>query len=101
MSANLDLNTIETKASSFLHTLYKYRLLLFVVFIAALYGFLVWRISAFATVEPDSTAVANKVQSSHTPHIDTNVVKKIQELQDNSVSVKALFNDARSSPFQE
>ncbi len=76
-----------------------YKAILFFIFIAAMYGFIVYRISVLSSIAPDTSAVT--VSSTKAPHIDPAVVQKINELQDNSVNVQTLFDQARQNPFQE
>jgi hypothetical protein len=75
------------------------RIPLFVLLVAAVYAFVVWRISALQAVQPNLDAINSQLQSS--TNINKATVAKIQQLQDNSVNVKALFNQARQNPFQE
>lgn len=86
--------TIIAKAS----LLKRYRVMLFVVFVFGLYGYVVFQINQAAAAQPD--AAQQTAAKSVTPHIDQTVVKQLQQLQDNSVSAKALFNEARTNPFQ-
>jgi hypothetical protein len=59
------------------------------------------RINTLGSTQPSSDAVTSQVQAARIPHIDQSVVRQLQSLQDNSVSVKSLFNQARANPFQE
>ena len=74
---------------------------IFLLFLFGIYGFLGLRIVALNQVQPNQSAVADKLKTAGVPHIDQGVLNKIQQLQDNSVSVQTLFDSARSSPFQE
>jgi hypothetical protein len=58
------------------------------------------KINSLSNVQPSSTVVTSQVKTVAIPQIDPTVVKQIQNLQDNSVSVQALFNQARTNPFQ-
>lgn len=77
-----------------------YSFIIFVVFVALLYGFIAYRINSLGNMEPSSNDVTSQVNAAQIPHIDQNVVKQLQSLQDNSVNVQTLFNQARSNPFQ-
>lgn len=72
----------------------------FIVFVALVYGFVLFRFNTVRTIEPSETAVTSQVKAAKVPHIDQTVLQQLQSLQDNSVSVQALFNEARSNPFQ-
>jgi hypothetical protein len=76
-----------------------YKVFLFFLVIASLYGYILWRINAYSNAPPSESEVSAKTVAQ--PHIDQATVKKIQSLQDNSVSVQSLFDSARQNPFQE
>ena len=79
----------------------RYSLVLFLAFVAVLYGFVLLRINSLTNAQPPSDSVSSKVQAAHVPRIDPAVIKQLQSLQNNSVSVQALFDQARQNPFQE
>jgi hypothetical protein len=78
----------------------RYSFVAFVIFVAVLYGFVILRINNLGNTQPSSVAVSGQVQAAQAPHIDKSVIQQLNSLQDNSVSVQALFNQARSNPFQ-
>lgn len=78
----------------------RYSLVLFIVFIALIYGFVLFRIKTLNDIQPSPDAIAAQVKAAQVPHIDETAIKQLQSLQDNSVNVQTLFNEARSNPFQ-
>jgi hypothetical protein len=88
------------KLSSLGKRLRPYSLLAFLLFIALLYSFVLLRINNLSSLQPSQDAVSSQVKAAKLPHIDQSVVTQLQSLQNNSVSVQALFNQARSNPFQ-
>lgn len=90
-------NKLIDQLSPYLSKLHRYRILLFFILLAAVYGYLMMQINSDTSVQPADSAGAVSVS---TPHIDPGVVKQLQNLQDNSVSVQALFNQERANPFQ-
>ena len=76
----------------------RYRVILVLVAVAALYGYLIVQVNAAVNTEPNQDEIV--AVKKKTPHIDAETVKQLKQLQDNSVSVQALFNDARTNPFQ-
>lgn len=88
------------KAADFLKRLRPYSLVIFIGFVCCLYVFLLLRINSLGSQQPSSDQVTSQVQAARIPHIDKAVVKQLESLQDNSVSVRTLFNQARSNPFQ-
>jgi len=82
------------------HLVSRYTIILFFLLLVAVYGFVLLKINSLSNAQPNNSAVSSQAQTVAIPHIDPNVVKQIQNLQDNSVSVQALFNQARTNPFQ-
>lgn len=78
----------------------RYSLVVFITFIACLYGFVLIRVNSLIHTQPQAADISQQVKAAAIPHIDQSVVKKLQALQDNSVSVQSLFDHARSNPFQ-
>ena len=77
-----------------------YRVMIFVAVIALVYGYVAWRVNVLSTAEPTSTQVASQLNAT-SPKIDQATIDKIKQLQDNSVNVQALFDQARQNPFNE
>jgi hypothetical protein len=96
-----DIQSLVDKATDAVNIFRRYSFLIFLVFVAALYGFILFRVSSLDSEQPSTTAVSSQVQAAQIPHINQSVVNQLQSLQDNSVSVQALFNQARSNPFQQ
>jgi len=90
------LNTLSTHVRQ----VQRYSVIIFVVFVALLYGFVLFRFNSLRAAEPSAADVSSQVKSAHVPRIDPAVVRQLQSLQDNSVSVQSLFDQARSNPFQ-
>ncbi len=90
-----------TKLNLVIQIFHRYSLLFFTVFVALLYGFVLFRASSLAHTEPSQTDVTSRVQAAQVPHINESVVRQLKSLQDNSVNVQALFEEARSNPFQQ
>jgi hypothetical protein len=84
-----------------LQALQKYSFIGFVVFLCAIYGFLLFRITMVVNEQPSAAAIDDQVKGAHVPKIDQKIVQQLQTLQDNSVSVKALFEETRNNPFNQ
>ncbi|HSW37731.1 MAG TPA: hypothetical protein VLG37_05200 [Candidatus Saccharimonadales bacterium] len=97
----LDLKSSLAKVMDTVHYLGHYLVLLFCLFLVAVYGFLLFRIKTLSNAQPSPSEVSTQAMTRVSPHIDETLVKQLQALQDNSVSVKTLFNEARNNPFQE
>ncbi len=98
---NIDFKTIPAKFKHLIQKVRPYVVLLFFVTIAILFSFLVFRINTLANKEPSDDAVQEKLKTVQRPKIDKDAIAKIQQLQDNSSNVQALFKQARDNPFQE
>lgn len=92
---------ILQKATAILAKARRYSLIIFIAFVASLYGFVIFRISVLTNIKPTDAQVSQQVQTAHILSLDKTVIKQLQALQDNSVEVQTLFNQARSNPFQE
>ena len=90
--------TIQSKLKIVFKPIYRYRLVIFISLAAILYGYLVLQINQAVNVEPSADAVA--ASTKRTPRVDPELVEQLQQLEDNSVSVQALFNEARTNPFE-
>ena len=83
-----------------LSILRQYSFVIFIVFVVGLYSFLIIRVNSLSNAQPRPEDVTSQINTAAIPHIDQSVVKQLQSLQDNSVSVQSLFDQARSNPFQ-
>lgn len=101
MAQNLDIGSSIRKAQIFVQKIMHYLGFVFVLIMLGLYGFLVFRINSLTTAEPTDDAITERLKTIQRPKIDKEVVDKIQNLEDNSVEVKTLFQEARDNPFNE
>lgn len=98
-NGNIDFSTLAAQLGTAVRRLRAYRILIFFLAVAALYGFILWRINVYSNTPANQSS--ESAQLATQPHIDQSTVEKILSLQNNSVSVQALFNEARQNPFQE
>lgn len=96
---NLNLGNLGTSLKGFASKINAYRAFIFFLIVAALYGYILYRINTLSNLPPAQSDAS--AQASAQPHIDQVTVEKIQNLQDNSVSVQSLFDQARQNPFNE
>lgn len=94
------MKTTAAKLQPYIRWIIRYKALLFFVGLSIVYGYVIIRINTLNNITPDPKAVSSGLQAT-SASIDPAVVQKIQQLQDNSVNVKSLFDQARQSPFQE
>jgi hypothetical protein len=96
----LDVRALLDKAMARLQIVRRYSFVIFVVFVAGLYSFVLFQISNLNNTQPTADAVSAQVKAAQIPRIDPALLSQLQSLQDNSVNVQALFNQARNNPFQ-
>jgi hypothetical protein len=97
---NIDIKSFPSALLKSLVGLKKYSVLAFVLLLFVIYGYITYRIHAVSTQAPATAAIDNQIKGSHVPQVDPEIVRKLESLNDNSASVQALFNEARSNPFQ-
>lgn len=97
----IDLSKINEKLEFVWQFFKRYRVILFIVFLAVIYGFLIFRINSLGSQQPSNEEVSAQLTRISAPRIDESVVNKIEQLKDNSVQVNTLFNEARQNPFKE
>lgn len=78
----------------------QFRVLLFLIAISIIYVYIIIRVYTLSNAQPNQSAVSSQSNTTQ-PQINQAIVNQIYQLQDNSVSVQALFNQARQNPFQE
>lgn len=96
---NQDLKTQYRRAFGQLDKVKQYSLPAFIILVVAVYGFVLFRISSLQNAQPSDNEVSSQVKAAQVPKIDENTVSQLRSLQDNSVSVETLFNNARNNPF--
>ncbi len=98
---DLDLKSLGPQALIALRKLNRYAGILFLLLVAAVYGFVLFRIDTLSNVQPNSDDVSAMSKSTSIPKIDPKVVMQLEALKDNSENVQTLFKQARGNPFQE
>jgi hypothetical protein len=100
-AGNLSLSTFLGYAEKPLAFLRRYLVIIILLVVLGTYGFLVWQIRTYNSMEPSDDEVAEKLGSVALPKIDKDVVEQLKQLEDNNVQVKTLFDQTRDNPFQE
>lgn len=101
MSLPPKIKLVENKVLDYSRIARPYSLLIFIIFVGAIYGFVLLRVHNLTSLQPSESQVTSQVKATQVPRIDPKIVLQLQSLQDNSVSVKALFDQARSNPFNQ
>ncbi len=98
---NADLKDLKPYVQKALRWLKLHWMIVGILAVLFLYGWLVLQINLLSSREPSEDAVTEKLQTIKRPRIDQATIDRIQQLQDNSSEVKALFKQARDNPFQD
>ena len=98
-NGNINFGAIPAQLTALLKKVSGYKVFIFFLVVASLYGYIVWRINVYSAAPASQSE--ETAQTAAQPHIDQGTIQKIQSLQDNSVSVQSLFDAARQNPFNE
>lgn len=98
---NFNFKELPAKILPILQKVKRYMPIIFIIFLATTYGFLIFRINALSQAEPSDESVTEVLSTVKRPKVSQTDVDKLQQLQDNSVDVQTLFKHARDNPFQE
>jgi hypothetical protein len=89
------------KLGNFIKASGRYKVPAAILLTLVIYGLLLLRIQTLNSQQPSNNQVTAQTNPTIGAHIDKQVVKQLQQLRDNSVSVQGLFNQERNNPFQE
>lgn len=97
---NIEIKPFLKKLQPFIDFLKRDSVIIFLVIVATVFGFLIWRIGSLAGAEPKQDALDEKLLSVVRPKIDQDSINKIKTLQAQNVDIQSFFVD-RNNPFQE
>lgn len=98
---NLDIKDLKPKLLQTLAWIRRYYALLLFIVVAVLYGYIIFQINHFNRQEPSDISVSERIKKVKRPSIDKETAEKLEQLEDRSEDVQALFENARQNPFQE
>lgn len=96
-----DLKKIESRIKPGLRRVKQYTAIIYILLFFTLYSFLVLRIGALTAREPTDAEVSEQLKTVRRPKIDEEAAEKIQQLEEQNIDIKSLFNEARRNPFSE
>lgn len=70
-----------------------------IILVLLIYAFVVLKINTLAKAEPNPDQ--EQTVTTAIPHIDSQAIQQIQNLENNNASIHSLFEQARNNPFQE
>lgn len=100
---NIELNpkALKSTVGGLFHNLHKYATVLIFLLFMSIYGYMVLKINTLSNPVIDEDSIAAEAKALPVPRMDEEAAKKLQSLKDNSVNVQTLFEQGRTSPFQE
>ena len=98
---NIDVHALLPLLRKIARWLKRYFGILLFVSVSMLYGFLIFKINAYNRQQPDPAAISQRIEQVKRPRIDQQTAEKLQNLEDSSKEVQALFQEARDNPFIE
>lgn len=101
MKLSLSVNDVQKQLQPLLMKLRKYAAFIFVLAFLGMYIYMVQYIDNLIQDEPSQAAIDSKLRPVNRLKIDQKAVEQINELEAQSIEVKALFDQARQNPFTE
>ena len=92
---------VELAIKKYLILIAKYKIIIFILIIAIVYGYMLYQINSLSNKSPSTNAVQANTSPNTFIHINPSEVQKLMSLKNNSVNVKALFSQSRNNPFQD
>lgn len=92
--------SLAGQASNLGRLFVRYKVVIFVLFLAAVYLIVIAKISSYSDLQPDPADTKQQI-STATPRVNQNVAAQLKSLENNHVSVQTLFDQARQNPFSE
>lgn len=93
----LSLKDYFTNAKDFI---VKYRQIIFAVLVASVISFMALRIAAMSTAQPESYQI-EEAKTVKKLELNEKSIEMIQNLQDQNISINALFEENRYDPFND
>lgn len=78
---------------------WRYKIVTFIIFIAVVYGYVIFQINTLTNAQPSDDAVSSQLSHVTSPKISQSAITQLQTLHDNSVNVQTLFPSDRQDPF--
>jgi len=93
------LKGLPNRIRPFLKQLSAYSVPLFLLIVAVIYAFVLWQVNNLNNAQPSALQISEQNDPIRTAHVNPATVQQLNSLQDNSVNVQGLFEQARNNPF--
>ena len=102
MNINTNLKNYKTIVLKKGRPILAHSVFIIILLVLLVYLFMIWQISSLAKADPTPEAQSQALLTAKKiPRVDKNAIAKIQKLEASNTQLQALFNKARSNPFQE
>ncbi len=98
---NLNPKILLAKLIAIENKVHRYFIVIFIILVLGVYGFLVFAISQAAQKEPSADQLSGGNEKLTKLKVNQNAVNTMKSLEDQNVTVKSLFEQARTNPFNE
>lgn len=96
-----DLKKTLERIKPIITLLKRYVVMIFILGFLGVYTYLVMRVNTLVQTEPTTDQLSEKLKDIKRTKIDQSAIKSIEQLQDQNIEVKSLFEHARDNPFSE
>ena len=96
-----NLSDLKNQLNKIVQILNKNKLFIFIIVVILTYGYIYLKIETANSISLNSTQIQAITNPLANTRINSQVVQQIQSLQNNSVNVQSLFQNARNNPFND
>jgi hypothetical protein len=96
----INLKPVTNKLKPLINFVKKDSVAIFLIIVAIIFGFLIWRIGNLAGATPDQDEIDEKLTGIVRPRLDPDSIKQIEELESQDIDINSSISN-RSNPFQE
>ncbi|HVW23133.1 MAG TPA: hypothetical protein VHB51_01435 [Candidatus Saccharimonadales bacterium] len=93
------LKSLPNRLRPLLQKLAAYSVPAFLLIVAIIYAFVLWQVNNLNSAQPSELQISEQNDPIRTAHVNPATVQQLNSLQDNSVNVHSLFEQARNNPF--
>ncbi|SRR5690554_4946691 len=79
----------------------RFRFILVFVAFSVMYAYVLMQVNAISSRVPSEKQITDKTTAAPRTKIDPEMAKQITSLEEESIDIKTLFNEARKNPFAE
>lgn len=97
----LDKNYLFEQLARISSLVKRFRFLAAFVIFTSLYGFIIVKVNDITERTPSAAHISEKATSAPKARVDEKLVDEISALEEQNVTVKTIFSEARKNPFSE